>query len=350
MNVSLFRVALCVAALSLVASGCGDDSDTDGPGTGGTGGTAGTGGTNTGTSTGSGGTGATGGGFDPNNPGIHMFLELGAVLMMGQSIELAVAGFMPAAREDFDPPDPDDAPPIDTCVVADDTPPTPECSGPQDCAPEQQCLPENDQDGNPIPGSEHCVTPRELMDVGPMTLEGMTTGPTQLTYNSEQSGAYTVPGTDGSLQAGTLAFDTTYTFHGDGDAAQGLGAFNGEIYLPPALTLTSPPMVELGMPGVFGIQIDPNQDLVLQWSGSAAGGQLRINLVGAQGETIDCLATDDGEFTIPAAMVQAAGLGDIAFLNMLTIDRQGEGTVSGDGITYHDIGMLQTLLINVGKL
>ncbi len=57
-----------------------------------------------------------------------------------------------------------------------------------------------------------------------------------------------------------------------------------------------------------------------------------------------------GSFTIPAAMVQAAQLGDMAFLNMLTLERTGEGTVSGDGLTSSRIGTVLTAVINVAKL
>jgi len=42
-----------------------------------------------------------------------------------------------------------------------------------------------------------------------------------MAYNPGQNGAYTTPGGDGSIPYAGLAFDTTYTFSGDGDPAQG---------------------------------------------------------------------------------------------------------------------------------
>jgi hypothetical protein len=326
-------------AWSLVAVGCGDDGSDSG------GGASGAGASGAG-----GGTGASGS-FNPDDPGIHLFFMLGAVTIMSQPMELAAAGFMPAAREDFEPEPAPTEIPIDTCVVAAEQPDTPSCAGEEDCAPEQDCLPETEDDGSPIPGTERCVTSRELMDVGPMTVEGFASGPIEMAYNPGQSGAYTAPGSDGTLPAGTLAFDTTYTFHGAGDGSVGLGAFSGEVHLSGALELTAPPLVELGMPGMFGVQAGESQDLALEWSGASGSGTLSLNLVGGAegGASIDCRVTDDGAFAIPAAMVQAAGLADMAFLNMVTIMREGEGTASGDGITYHAIDVLQSLVINVQK-
>lgn len=337
------RVAAWGLAVAAATAGCGDD-DSNASGTGGSGANGSGGGTGT-TGTGASGT------FDPDNPGIHFFFTLGAVTMMSQPMELAAAGFMPAAREDFEPEPAPPEIPVDSCVVAEEQPDAPSCAGEQDCAPEQDCLPETDDGGNPIAGTERCVTPRELLDVGPMTVEGFASGPMDLAYNPGQSGAYTAPGSDGTLPAGTLAFDTNYAFHGAGDASVGLGAFSGELYLPAALELTSPPLVELGMPGMFGVEADASQDLALEWSGASGSGALTVNLVGGSegGASIDCRVTDDGAFAIPAAMVQAAGLADMAFLNMVTIMREGEGTASGDGITYHAVDALQSLVINVKK-
>lgn len=325
--------------LALLATACGDSVD-EGAG---------------GTSAGGSGSGASGqgagGSFDPEQPGVHLFLTLGSVFMMGQSMELALAGFMPTAREDFEPEPAGDEIPLDTCIVVEEQSPTPSCAGDEDCAPEQECLPETDDGGNPIAGTERCVTPRELMDVGPMTVEGFATGPIEFAYNPGQSGAYTAPGSDGTLEPGTLAFDQTYSFHGAGDAGQGLGAFSGEVHLPAALELTAPPLVDLAMPGMVGIEATGGQELSLEWSGGAGGGTLRLNLTGGseQGGSIDCRVADDGAFAIPAAMVEAAGLADMAMLNMVTLTREGEGTAAGEGLTFHAVGVLQTLVINVQK-
>jgi hypothetical protein len=288
--------------------------------------------------------------FNPDDPGIHVFVTMGSVLMMSQPVALAVGGFMPAAREDFDPPPDVTEIPLDTCVVVAEQPaPVPQCDGDEDCFPEQVCQPDYDDNNQPIPGTEHCVTPRDLMDVGPFTMTGFIGGPLTFNYNPNQSGAYTTanPG-DGQVPPDAIAYDTTYVFEGDGDLAQGLGAFHGEIYVAPDLQLTSPPMVELPMGGMYGIEADPTQDLVLEWTGQNPDGELTLSLA-STGTPIECRVADDGAFTIPQAMVEAAGLGNVAFFNMLTIDRRGTGWAAGEGVTFHNVEMVQTLLLNVIK-
>jgi len=56
-----------------------------------------------------------------------MFVDLGSVYMMNQPIELAVAGFLPTAREDLDEEEQDDSLELDTCRVYDEVAPTPTC-------------------------------------------------------------------------------------------------------------------------------------------------------------------------------------------------------------------------------
>ncbi|MFH1463442.1 MAG: hypothetical protein ABIO70_03565 [Pseudomonadota bacterium] len=286
--------------------------------------------------------------FDPDDPGVYMFLTLGGLEMMGQPMELAVAGFAPAAREDFEADDADDTP-LDTCVVVSQTTPVGECVTSEDCAPEQECVPDYDDDGNPEPGSEHCETPRDLMDVGPLTLEGANTGTLTLTYNSGQSGAYTVAGTDGTVNAGTLAYDTTYTFSGDGDPAKGLEGFSGEVYMPSQLVLTAPAMGDVGW-GMEGITASTTADLALAWTGSSDG-VVNVDLAGASFDgssgAIHCVVEDDGAFTIPAAMVAEANLGELAMLNMLTLERATEGRAAGGGLSITAVDTTQTLLVFV---
>jgi hypothetical protein len=286
--------------------------------------------------------------FDPENPGVYLFLTLGGLEMMGQPMELALGGFAPAAREDFEA-DEDDDTPLGTCVVVSQTTPVGECVTNEDCAPEQQCVPDYDDEGNPEPGTEHCETPRDLMDVGPMTLEGANGGALTLSYNSGQSGAYTVTGTDGSLNAGTLAYDTTYTFYGDGDSAQGLDGFSGEVDMPPQLALTSPALGDVGW-GMQGVTVSTSADLTLTWTGSSDG-LLNVDLSGASFDgdsgAIHCVAEDDGEFTIPATMVAEAHLGEMAMLNLLTLERATEGSAEGGGLTIAAVDTTQTLLIFV---
>ena len=286
--------------------------------------------------------------FDPEDPGVYMFLTLGGLEMMGQPIELAMGGFAPAAREDFDPADADTTP-RDSCVVVSQETPVGECVTDEDCAPEQECVQDYDDEGNPEAGSEHCATPRDLIDVGAMTLDGGSGSALTLSYNMGQSGAYTVAGTDGTVNAGTIGYDVTYAISGAGDSAQGLGAFTGELYMPAKLTLTSPPLGDVGM-GMEGIAVTAGSDLTLAWTGSSDG-VLKVDLAGASftGETgaIHCVLDDDGEHTIPADMVTAASLGELAMLNMLTLERATEGSVEADGLTITAVETTQTLLLFV---
>jgi len=286
--------------------------------------------------------------FDPDEPGVYLFLTLGGIEMMGQPMELAMGGFAPAAREDFEKDDADDTP-VDTCEVVPQTTPVGECVTDQDCATEQLCVSDYDDEGSPEPGSEHCETPRDQMDVGPMTLDGANSGALTLSYNMGQGGAYTVSGTDGTVNAGTLAYDVTYAFYGDGDSAQGLDAFSGELYMPSQIALTSPAMGDVGM-GMEGITASSTSDLPLTWAGSSDG-VLKVDLAGASftGETgaIHCVLEDDGEFTIPAAMVAEAHLGELAMLNMLTLERVTQGSAQAGGLSISAVDTTQTLLIFV---
>ena len=105
------------------------------------------------------------------------------------------------------------------------------------------------------------------------------------------------------------------------------------------------------MPGIFGFHIDVGQDLLLQWSGGTPSGELRLSLSGGGdgGTPIECRVADDGEFAIPAALLQQVGLTSMAFFNMFTIERIGKGSVSAEGLTVRDIGVMQTLLLNVAS-
>ena len=286
--------------------------------------------------------------FEPDDPGVYMFLTLGGIEMMGQPMELAMGGFAPAAREDFELGGADDTP-IDTCEVVSLETPVGECVTDDDCAPEQQCVSDYDDEGSPEPGSEHCETPRDFIDVGSVTLGGASSGPLTLSYNAGQSGAYTTAGGDGTVAAGTMTYDTTYTLSGDGDAAQGLGALTGELYMPSQLVITSPAMGDVGM-GMEGITISSTLDLSLTWAGSSDG-VLKLDLAGASftGDTggIHCVLEDDGAFTIPAAMVAEAHLGEMAMLNMLTLERATTGSAQADGLSITALETTQTLLLFV---
>ncbi|HEY3357255.1 MAG TPA: hypothetical protein VGQ83_28655 [Polyangia bacterium] len=290
------------------------------------------------------------GGWGPPPTGYHVFFDLGTAMMMSQVTAFGIAGFWPTAREDLLPEDPP-AGELDTCAIAAPAKGA-QCAGPEDCAPEQQCLPEKSSSGQPIAGTETCVTARALMDVGPFTMDGFTGGPQTFAYNAGQHGAYTTasPG-DGSLDPSLLAFDADYTFTGPGDPAQGIGAFQGQLHVPVDLQLTAPALVQLPI-GFPGLEVDTTQDLTLQWTGTSADEEVTITLTGGppNGKSILCRARDDGELTIPADMLQQANLAAMAFFNTLTFERRRSGTGSGEGITFVRVGVTQMIMYNVRKL
>jgi hypothetical protein len=362
----MVRRPLFLTLMALFVAGCGSESSSEpgsaggaagvsGSGTGGSAGTAGTGGGSAGAGGQSGSEGGTGGGgnFDPDDPGIHVSFTLGVSLLMGQPTTVAAGVIMNTGREDLETPANTPKVPIETCEVGGAVYVS-SCSGPEDCAPEQDCIPRTWSDGSPIANSERCVTPRTAMDVGEFTMDGFATGTKTFAYNEGQNGAYTLPGSDGTLPYVDLAFDATYSFQGQGDAAQGLGPFSGEFYLSPEFVMTQPPMTPLAPMNVPGIEASVSEDLVLVWEGSNPGAEINITLTGAstsgESSTIRCRTMDAGTFTIPAAMVEAAQLGDMAFFNMLTFERTDTGTVTGEGITSHNIVVMQTAVINVAKL
>ncbi len=296
--------------------------------------------------------GAVAGVFDPGTPGVRVSFTIGTALMLGQSVSLAAGGFVATGREDLDPLPGAPEVPFETCEETVQVH-TSTCVDAQDCAPEQQCVPETNRDGEAIPDSLHCATPKTAMDVGPFTVDGFSSGPTTMLYNASQSGGYTTEGGDGTIDSAEIVFDTTYTFHGAGDPSQGLGAFSGELHLSSEILLTQPAITTVSM-GIQGVEVDESEDLVLAWDGADPGAEMTISLSGAtmgsENHVVTCRTHDSGSFTIPAAMVQAAQLGDMAFINTLTFERKEAGTVSGDGVTSHDVGTVQSAIFNVARV
>jgi len=283
--------------------------------------------------------------FIEDDPGISMFFMIGVIQMMGQDMAIAAGGFTPAAREEFDTEVKYADEELDTCTEYVEETPVPECTRNEDCAPEQQCLPETDPDtGEPIPGTESCVTPREMMDVGPFTVTGFSGTPLTFTYNPAQSGAY-MASPDGTLDPSIIEFDTEYVIEGDGDPSQGLGEFGGTMYLPDAMEITHPEFVqsELDLPA---LEADPEDELLLKWTGGNPDGTVRISL-SSIGGSITCTAVDDGEFTIPAEWVKKVRLGGAAFFNLLEISREGTGRLCGEDITVSDATYTVTVITNV---
>lgn len=294
-------------------------------------------------------------GFDENDPGIYFTFDIGTTVMMAQEIGLAAGAFMKTAREDFCKPSKGLDIPLDTCTTVDPPGVIPQCTSKTECAPEQDCLPETNQNGQPIAGTEHCQTPRGPIDVGQFTLSGFVKGPKTFHYNTQQKGAYTATDSaDGQVPPSEFGFDADYTFGGTLDGDAGLGAISGTFHFPAAVQWTAPALVDLpGMPGVKGIEATEGQDLVLQWSGGAPDAVLSLTMTGGPklgGETVRCKAKNDGSFTIPGALVAAVKLGPNGFVNMLEIRFESAGaSVTGTGITRSKVGLLQSLLLNVIK-
>lgn len=288
-------------------------------------------------------------GFNESSPGFHLFVDLGVAVLMGQNVGFAVAGFMPTAREDYcnEPPGLELA--LDTCTTEGSVKLLPQCQTKADCAPEQDCQPETDNNGSPIPGTEQCVTARQLINVGPFTMQGFATGPQTFQYNAGQSGAYTIT-SDGQIPPEWLAWDADYTFSGAGDASKGIGPFQGSVHVPPQLVLTAPPQVPLPMGGMPGLEVNPMQDLELRWQGGTGQSELVLNLSGGMsGKTASCRVKNDGSFTVPSAVLQQIQLGDIAFLNMMEMTTEVAGQASGTGLTRTRVTVTQALTINLIK-
>jgi hypothetical protein len=287
-------------------------------------------------------------GFDPTSPGVNISYTLGSVYMMGSPIGMSAGTVFPTAREDFDVEDEEELP-LDTCALNEATVSVPSCASNEDCAPEQQCLPRTDDGGRPIAGSERCVTPRDPIDVGPFTVTGFASGPIAMAYNPGQQGAYTPPGSDGTITASEIAGDTTYRIEGEGSAERGLGPFEGELYVPTMFEVTSPVPVIGGL-GVPEIQVNPANDLALSWTGSGdPSSVLAISLSGPNGG-LSCRVRNDGAFTIPADLITAVNLGNIAFFNVLNLEQKYFGWICGEGLTVSEAMFTQTLLLNVRKV
>jgi hypothetical protein len=285
--------------------------------------------------------------FNPDEPGISMTVFIGYIEMMGQGQEMAVGTVTPATREEFDGAESDipDGPMIDNCTFSsgEGEEPVDECQTDADCAPEQKCLADQDS------GQKLCRTPIDALDVGPMMISGFEGGERTFASNPSQSGAYTENGQgDGSMEAGSIAFDTTYTVTGEGDAAQGLGAFSGSILAPARITLTSPVPEQTSM-GTSAIPIDINQDLPIAWEGSGdPSNTFTVSISGSTG-TVTCVLSDDGEYVIPKDLIAHAGLNPDpmwSIMNMVLIQSDAYSDISGDGITRSEMTFQQIIMLN----
>ena len=296
-------------------------------------------------------------GFDEASPGINFSFDIGTTFMMGNAVGLAVGTFFVTAREDYcNEPDTGELP-LDTCTDQAEATVLPQCTTKDECAPEQDCLPDTNN-GQPIAGTEKCRTPGlKPLDLGPFTVTGFADGAHTFKYNAQQSGAYTVDGAgDGQIDpAKQLAFDTDYAIQGDGNADAGLGAFQGSFHVPPDFVLTAPATVDLtGMPGVPAIEVDPTQDLTIEWTGGDPNGVLTLALNGGPkmgGKPVRCRVKNDGSFTIAAKWIDTIKLGPSGFVNMMEMRLESpiEANASGTGLTRSRISILQTRIMNLQK-
>lgn len=289
----------------------------------------------------------TDGGFDPENSGYNIFFQIMTMDVFGQVSGMAFGLFLKTAREDLVVEE-EELLALDTCVFeAGGETPTPSCTSKDDCAPEQECLPETDNNGNPIAGSDRCVTPdRESLDRGPVTITGFTGGPATFAYEPNDK-VYKKDGTgDGSVPVDILAFDATYELSGEG--MDDLAAFSASVYFPPALKLTAPePHDGTALP-IPAITVDTTKDLTVTWDGADPDGTIEVSMTGESGSVV-CRATDDGSFTIPADLIGQItfGTGFGAMANNLILDRKYSEKMEGKSVTAGSFDTEQMMMIMV---
>ena len=276
---------------------------------------------------------------------IGMMLNVSIIEMMGTQIGVAVGAFYPETNiVPFDPSAGIKGFAPDTCRTPGAA--TAECKTDADCTHTGQiCVAQKDSNGQPIANSEQCVNPTSApVDIGPVTVEGFTDGAHDLKYNAGQNGAYTIDGQgDGSIQdTSIITVDSDYTLSGAGDPTQGLGAFSGTFHVPPAIDLLEP----VPQPWQFGkdITLDVTADITFKWAGSS-NGYVKITIQG-DNSGIECLAKDDGEFTVPATAMTALKLSTNEFLNIVNFERTMYGTASGPGLVNPQISSMMTIMVN----
>ncbi len=273
------------------------------------------------------------GGFDPEHPGYNVFFQIMTMEVFGNPMAMAFGLIMKTAREDLETTE-EEKPEVDTCVfVAGGDTPTPSCTSKDDCAPEQECLPETDNNGKPVPGTERCVTPnRESLDRGPVIIEGFVGGPATFLYEPNDK-VYKLNGTgDGSIDMALLTFNATYELSGEGQ--DDLAAFSSSVFLPPSLALVSPEPTTGGTLPFPTITINPSADLTIEWAEPNPDGTMDLTVTGEQGSVV-CRVKDDGEFVVPADLLSQVqfGVGFNMMANNLILDRKYTEPMTGSSIT-----------------
>jgi len=266
--------------------------------------------------------------------GYNVFFQVMTIHVFGQPMAMAFGLVMKTAREDLDPEEETHLP-VDTCEFdsGETETPTPECVSDEECAPEQRCLPDTDNNGNPIAGTESCKTPdRESLDRGPVIITGFVGGPAIFLYEPNDQ-VYKKDGTgDGSIDIALLAFGIDYSLAGDGQGD--LKPFSGEIFMPPSLELTYPELTTGGSLPFPTANIDPTKDVLIQWAEPNPTGEMDLTLTGESGSVI-CRVADDGEFIMPAELVSQItfGTGFNVMANNIILDRKFSSPMAGGSVT-----------------
>jgi hypothetical protein len=276
--------------------------------------------------------------------GIGCFLTVSVIEMMGQKTAIVAGGFYPETNiVPFDPKEGIKGFEPDTCRVPGAA--VAECAADADCVQGQVCVVDTDQSGKPIPDSGHCENPTgEAIDVGPVTVDGFADGSHDLMFNQGQNGAYTIDGQgDGQADPAIITPDGDYTISGPGDPAQNLGAISGALHIPPFISLVEP-VPEINQMGLPEITIDTKANVKFKWEGSS-NGYVKITISG-QDASVECLARDDGELTVPASVMSGLVLSQVSFFNIVNLERTTYGTMSGPGLVNPQVSSIMSTMVN----
>lgn len=268
--------------------------------------------------------------------GYNVFFQVMTMFTFGQPMAMSFGAIMKTAREELEPGEEETPLPVDTCEFStgETETPTPECTSDEDCAPEQKCLPDTDNNGNPIAGTESCKTPgRASLDRGPVVIAGFIGDPVTFLYEPNDQ-VYKKDGTgDGQIDIALLGFGLDYTLTAEGQ--DDLQSFTGTVHMPPSLELTYPELKPgSGSMPFPAAEIDPAEDVLVQWADPNPGEELDLTLTGQSGSVV-CRVADDGEFIIPAELVSQItfGTGFYAVANNIILNRKVAGTIEGASVT-----------------
>lgn len=273
--------------------------------------------------------------------------------MMGNPMNVAIGYVMKTAREDLED-DGEYSGALDVCVMGEESPREPKCYSDEDCAPEQECVPSYDNDGKPVPNSEHCETPgRESLDVGPMKIKGFNGGEQIFLYEPGDK-VYKLNGEgDGQIDPNLMAYNQEYELYAENPTPPDLNPFSGEFYLGNKLALTSHETMDDGTGFPF-IELDMSQPLTFTWTGNEGNGFIEMTVSAAANITsivsVSCILEDDGEFTLPPELASQLvfGTGMMAQMaSMITMTRHTEAPFAGDSISAGKISSEQMIMANI---